>query len=190
MEGGKGRRLGSLHHQQRCEFAEPMNSVGSASKGDNNNVQQDESCRVSPDPEMVPIPLFLCIQDVGEHDGTHPQNVSRLRDAVSSEGSSLLDARLETRGDRAVLEASISHSFGCVQARRPVPSLGSVWHAEGRCLPCKYFLQNSGCKDGMSCAFCHLEHRGLSQGQAQKYFREHVGEYKRRFESICMRLSV
>mmetsp|Transcript_7135 Transcript_7135/g.11414 ORF Transcript_7135/g.11414 Transcript_7135/m.11414 type:complete len:170 (+) Transcript_7135:48-557(+) len=36
-----------------------------------------------------------------------------------------------------------------------LPSLGSTWHATGRCNPCAFF-HKGGCVEGSECKFCHL----------------------------------
>ena len=39
-----------------------------------------------------------------------------------------------------------------------VPSVGSNMHGTGRCKPCLFKRMRSGCKQGLECRFCHLEH--------------------------------
>eukprot|EP00928_Gymnodinium_smaydae_P075231 TRINITY_DN58234_c0_g1_i1.p1 TRINITY_DN58234_c0_g1~~TRINITY_DN58234_c0_g1_i1.p1 ORF type:complete len:188 (-),score=18.04 TRINITY_DN58234_c0_g1_i1:197-760(-) len=62
-----------------------------------------------------------------------------------------------------------------------LPSVGSVLHATGACLPCKFHMQRVGCKDGMSCNFCHCHHSTLTQSQVKKMFRNNVKKYKARY---------
>eukprot|EP00928_Gymnodinium_smaydae_P095772 TRINITY_DN8296_c1_g5_i1.p1 TRINITY_DN8296_c1_g5~~TRINITY_DN8296_c1_g5_i1.p1 ORF type:complete len:335 (+),score=13.67 TRINITY_DN8296_c1_g5_i1:45-1007(+) len=44
-------------------------------------------------------------------------------------------------------------------------SAGSVWHAGGRCIPCKFFRSKASCKSGLSCEFCHYPHKELSRSR-------------------------
>jgi len=37
-----------------------------------------------------------------------------------------------------------------------LPSAGSVHHCQGTCSPCAHFHSRNGCKNGVSCQFCHL----------------------------------
>jgi hypothetical protein len=37
-----------------------------------------------------------------------------------------------------------------------LPSLGSIWHNEGRCRPCAHVWRAEGCANGRSCTFCHV----------------------------------
>lgn len=38
-------------------------------------------------------------------------------------------------------------------------SVGSMGHAEGRCTPCKFFVDRMGCRSGYDCRFCHEVHQ-------------------------------
>jgi hypothetical protein len=42
-------------------------------------------------------------------------------------------------------------------------SMGSQYHGQGGCLPCKYHRSPKGCKDGVLCHLCHFEHAELSR---------------------------
>lgn len=37
-----------------------------------------------------------------------------------------------------------------------VPSVGSVGHSHGRCVPCGFFWKTRGCVNGSMCEYCHL----------------------------------
>eukprot|EP00928_Gymnodinium_smaydae_P018508 TRINITY_DN17041_c0_g1_i1.p1 TRINITY_DN17041_c0_g1~~TRINITY_DN17041_c0_g1_i1.p1 ORF type:complete len:365 (+),score=39.43 TRINITY_DN17041_c0_g1_i1:54-1148(+) len=49
---------------------------------------------------------------------------------------------------------------------------GAVWHAGGRCIPCKFFRSKSGCKGGLNCEFCHYPHQELSRSQLRSRFKQ------------------
>eukprot|EP00928_Gymnodinium_smaydae_P095774 TRINITY_DN8296_c1_g7_i1.p1 TRINITY_DN8296_c1_g7~~TRINITY_DN8296_c1_g7_i1.p1 ORF type:complete len:348 (+),score=31.17 TRINITY_DN8296_c1_g7_i1:54-1046(+) len=55
---------------------------------------------------------------------------------------------------------------------------GAVWHAGGRCIPCKFFRSKNGCKGGLSCEFCHYPHQELSRSQLRNRFKR--ANYKTR----------
>eukprot|EP00929_Paragymnodinium_shiwhaense_P112264 TRINITY_DN80524_c0_g1_i1.p1 TRINITY_DN80524_c0_g1~~TRINITY_DN80524_c0_g1_i1.p1 ORF type:complete len:226 (+),score=12.61 TRINITY_DN80524_c0_g1_i1:183-860(+) len=42
------------------------------------------------------------------------------------------------------------------QGELPLPSIGSVLHMRGGCVPCGYFWTPRSCRSGANCLFCHL----------------------------------
>eukprot|EP00928_Gymnodinium_smaydae_P095769 TRINITY_DN8296_c1_g3_i1.p1 TRINITY_DN8296_c1_g3~~TRINITY_DN8296_c1_g3_i1.p1 ORF type:complete len:334 (+),score=29.32 TRINITY_DN8296_c1_g3_i1:76-1002(+) len=55
-------------------------------------------------------------------------------------------------------------------------SAGAVWHAGGRCVPCKFFRSKVGCKSGLNCEFCHYPHKELSRSQLRSRFKRSLQE--------------
>merc|ERR1711998_466441 len=41
-------------------------------------------------------------------------------------------------------------------SEQDVPSLGSVGHHLGNCVPCGFFWKSRGCVNGERCEYCHL----------------------------------
>eukprot|EP00928_Gymnodinium_smaydae_P041101 TRINITY_DN27829_c0_g1_i1.p1 TRINITY_DN27829_c0_g1~~TRINITY_DN27829_c0_g1_i1.p1 ORF type:complete len:169 (-),score=17.49 TRINITY_DN27829_c0_g1_i1:488-994(-) len=154
---------------------------------DSTVVHQSVASAEPPEAGVLPIPSFSHASDPGSQDDLKPDT---WRDVFRSSGQSFIDARLETRGGRLALEACMHPCDGPGPVREPIPSLGAVLHAHSSCLPCRYFRQSTGCKDEISCAFCHHEHKELSRGQVQRQFRENARTYRSRFDSFWMRLSV
>lgn len=58
-------------------------------------------------------------------------------------------------------EPDVSNAFPAL------PSLGSKFHPE-ECIPCKFLVSRSGCKDGEACVYCHAPHPDLNQGQRRR----------------------
>lgn len=46
-------------------------------------------------------------------------------------------------------------------------SLGAKFHPQ-ECIPCKFLVSRSGCKDGQACVYCHAPHPDLNQGQRRR----------------------
>lgn len=46
-------------------------------------------------------------------------------------------------------------------------SLGADVHPDG-CIPCKFLVSRTGCKDGEKCIYCHAPHPDLNQGQRRR----------------------
>eukprot|EP00746_Dinoflagellata_sp_MGD_P008009 gnl/MRDRNA2_/MRDRNA2_115961_c0_seq1.p1 gnl/MRDRNA2_/MRDRNA2_115961_c0~~gnl/MRDRNA2_/MRDRNA2_115961_c0_seq1.p1 ORF type:complete len:392 (+),score=39.28 gnl/MRDRNA2_/MRDRNA2_115961_c0_seq1:63-1178(+) len=46
-------------------------------------------------------------------------------------------------------------------------SVGAGIHPSG-CIPCKFLVSRSGCKDGNACVYCHAPHPDLNQGQRRR----------------------
>eukprot|EP00928_Gymnodinium_smaydae_P095767 TRINITY_DN8296_c1_g1_i1.p1 TRINITY_DN8296_c1_g1~~TRINITY_DN8296_c1_g1_i1.p1 ORF type:complete len:368 (+),score=36.04 TRINITY_DN8296_c1_g1_i1:82-1104(+) len=61
-------------------------------------------------------------------------------------------------------------------------SAGAVWHAGGRCVPCKFFRSKAGCKSGLDCEFCHYPHQELSRSQLRSRFKR---AHNKKSEALC-----
>eukprot|EP00928_Gymnodinium_smaydae_P046485 TRINITY_DN30975_c0_g1_i1.p1 TRINITY_DN30975_c0_g1~~TRINITY_DN30975_c0_g1_i1.p1 ORF type:complete len:183 (+),score=14.08 TRINITY_DN30975_c0_g1_i1:124-672(+) len=162
---------------------------------------------VVPGPEALPLPHFGGPASSGEE--SNKQSVA-LREQVQSTScpstqsildqyeaernpdpqNLLVEARFDVSDGRTTLSASAPHLLARGQPKETLPSLGAVWHASRRCLPCKYFKQVKGCKDGAFCEFCHADHDESSQGQVLKRFRRGYHDYKRRHDSLGVILQV
>mmetsp|Transcript_23261 Transcript_23261/g.54931 ORF Transcript_23261/g.54931 Transcript_23261/m.54931 type:complete len:299 (+) Transcript_23261:52-948(+) len=53
-----------------------------------------------------------------------------------------------------------------------IPTVGSLWHAEGTCRPCFYVFSKSGCHFGRSCKYCHMDHAKRKKDRPPKMVRE------------------
>ncbi|CAE7799234.1 unnamed protein product [Symbiodinium sp. CCMP2592] len=53
-----------------------------------------------------------------------------------------------------------------------IPTVGSLWHAEGTCRPCFYVFSKSGCHFGRSCKYCHMDHAKRKKERPPKMVRE------------------
>jgi len=53
---------------------------------------------------------------------------------------------------------------------KKVLSVGSLYHGNGFCRPCRFVWLPSGCKNGLSCNFCHAceNHEGMGGGHRQQ----------------------
>eukprot|EP00928_Gymnodinium_smaydae_P045851 TRINITY_DN3051_c0_g1_i4.p1 TRINITY_DN3051_c0_g1~~TRINITY_DN3051_c0_g1_i4.p1 ORF type:complete len:257 (-),score=32.01 TRINITY_DN3051_c0_g1_i4:260-1030(-) len=144
----------------------------------------------SPPPESVPLPFFwnsssssasslpgLSATELASSStdipisGAHP--LEQPRDESSSGAWPLPD-------EHATVLMDSLHS-----AHAPVPdvhtsgqpSKGSMFHASGTCLPCRYFKHRDGCKVGAFCDYCHHPHEEWSLAKTQKFFRKHIAAY-------------
>eukprot|EP00928_Gymnodinium_smaydae_P045853 TRINITY_DN3051_c0_g2_i1.p1 TRINITY_DN3051_c0_g2~~TRINITY_DN3051_c0_g2_i1.p1 ORF type:complete len:264 (-),score=30.43 TRINITY_DN3051_c0_g2_i1:247-1038(-) len=70
-----------------------------------------------------------------------------------------------------------AHVAGQVLNASGQPSFGSMFHASGTCLPCRFHKHPDGCKVGASCDYCHHPHDDWSLPKTQKFFRKHVAAY-------------
>mmetsp|Transcript_164484 Transcript_164484/g.527534 ORF Transcript_164484/g.527534 Transcript_164484/m.527534 type:complete len:118 (-) Transcript_164484:91-444(-) len=52
-----------------------------------------------------------------------------------------------------------------------LPSSGSKFHHIGDCMPCKFFRNKRGCKDGEQCSNCHLPHEELTYSGVCRVYR-------------------
>lgn len=64
-----------------------------------------------------------------------------------------------------------------------IPTVGSLWHAEGACRPC---FSKSGCHFGRSCKYCHMDHAKRKKDRPPKMVRE---ECKQIAQEVFMRES-
>mmetsp|Transcript_112746 Transcript_112746/g.304412 ORF Transcript_112746/g.304412 Transcript_112746/m.304412 type:complete len:442 (+) Transcript_112746:89-1414(+) len=53
-------------------------------------------------------------------------------------------------------------------------SKGSIYHNEGRCVPCKYNRSHRGCLDGANCVLCHHPHQELTYSAMRRGMKEHA----------------
>lgn len=53
-----------------------------------------------------------------------------------------------------------------------LPSVGSVQHAEGKCVPCYFFAHSRGCNAQQECDFCHMQHPKSGPARPSKGKRE------------------
>mmetsp|Transcript_29744 Transcript_29744/g.81468 ORF Transcript_29744/g.81468 Transcript_29744/m.81468 type:complete len:592 (-) Transcript_29744:200-1975(-) len=49
-----------------------------------------------------------------------------------------------------------------------LPSVGSARHASGECQPCAFLFKPDGCRNGVTCTFCHLCEEGEVKRRRQK----------------------
>eukprot|EP00931_Biecheleriopsis_adriatica_P013694 TRINITY_DN115162_c0_g1_i1.p1 TRINITY_DN115162_c0_g1~~TRINITY_DN115162_c0_g1_i1.p1 ORF type:complete len:212 (+),score=45.00 TRINITY_DN115162_c0_g1_i1:86-721(+) len=101
------------------------------------------------------------------------------------ENSPSFYAEIETCSSRTSTTASVTYETSEPQEKscteedsNDVPEA----HAEGKCVPCKFFRSSVGCKKGDDCVFCHLPHAKRSRDRPKKATRD---LYKRMKASLA-----
>mmetsp|Transcript_112709 Transcript_112709/g.218403 ORF Transcript_112709/g.218403 Transcript_112709/m.218403 type:complete len:337 (+) Transcript_112709:142-1152(+) len=109
-----------------------------------------------------------------EHNTSNSSEVYASRDKSASSEAFVASRERFAQNE---MKQSINQRFTCMdepELRATLPptrsgqpsSIGSMLHASGQCRPCRFFLDSVGCRDGIKCHFCHMEHRSLAQSLA------------------------
>eukprot|EP00928_Gymnodinium_smaydae_P028688 TRINITY_DN21820_c0_g1_i1.p1 TRINITY_DN21820_c0_g1~~TRINITY_DN21820_c0_g1_i1.p1 ORF type:complete len:358 (+),score=52.53 TRINITY_DN21820_c0_g1_i1:108-1181(+) len=105
-----------------------------------------------------------------------PTATITARSSKTTDGSRTLRLEEKREGSQA---GSVTSASELAPEEPPLEELvsgsltnaGAVWHAMGRCIPCKFFRSKSGCKGGLDCEFCHYRHQELSRSQLRSRFK-------------------
>eukprot|EP00928_Gymnodinium_smaydae_P095770 TRINITY_DN8296_c1_g3_i2.p1 TRINITY_DN8296_c1_g3~~TRINITY_DN8296_c1_g3_i2.p1 ORF type:complete len:333 (+),score=19.47 TRINITY_DN8296_c1_g3_i2:72-1001(+) len=109
--------------------------------------------------------------------GCRKERLSKCDEEVPLTRGRSQDSRYESRVSQKDQASStnVSSSYPSQVNEEPVSgslvSAGAVWHAGGRCVPCKFFRSKVGCKSGLNCEFCHYPHKELSRSQLRVRFK-------------------
>jgi hypothetical protein len=110
--------------------------------------------------------------------GLESIGLSSVASGLESQGTEILLPELPERkgdGQRKNLDGVVSISAVAEMQASGIPSIGSLLHAEGRCVACAFARGHKRkCSFGFACDRCHLPHEGLSRKDLRKWNRANI----------------